>query len=65
MFGDVGHGILLTLIALYYIRNEASFEGRKIGETEANFYYGRYIMLLMALFSIYTGLLYAKRRSEL
>lgn len=58
MFGDLGHGIILLLISLYYVRNEAWFENRKIGEMESNLYYGRYIMVLMALFSIYTGLLY-------
>lgn len=61
MFGDIGHGIIMLLFALYYVRNEASFANRKIGEMEGNFYYGRYIMLLMAIFSIYTGLLYVTR----
>lgn len=63
MFGDIGHGILLLLVALYYVRNEASYENRKINEMEAYLYSGRYAILLMAIFSIYTGFLCALKLS--
>src|SRR5690348_12381692 len=60
MFGDVGHGIILLLFSLYYILREGHYAQnyRKIDESEKNFYSGRYIIALMAVFSIYCGLLY-------
>jgi len=58
MFGDVGHGILLLIFALLLIRKERDWEGKKINEMIEMFYLGRYIIFLMALFSIWQGLLY-------
>ena len=61
MFGDVGHGLLVLLFALYFIRNERKF-GRmreeEIGEILGYPWHGRYVLLLMALASIYCGVLY-------
>lgn len=58
MFGDVGHGILLLLFALFLIYKERDWEGTKINEMIEMFYAGRYLIFLMALFSIFQGFLY-------
>ncbi|XP_065174747.1 V-type proton ATPase 116 kDa subunit a 1-like [Sycon ciliatum] len=59
MFGDCGHGLLMFLFALALVVKEkqlASYKGG--GEIFGTFYSGRYIILFMGLFSMYTGLLY-------
>lgn len=60
MFGDIGHGILMALFAFYMVRNEKRFQamGNKMGEMMRTCYDGRYIILLMGVFSIYTGFIY-------
>lgn len=59
MFGDLGHGFIVLLVALYFILNEVSFNAmRKKDEIFEMAYNGRYIILLMGLFSMYTGLMY-------
>ncbi|CAQ48388.2 V-type proton ATPase 116 kDa subunit a 4 [Caenorhabditis elegans] len=59
MFGDAAHGAILLLAALFFIRNERKIESKKIRDEIFNtFYGGRYIMMLMGIFSIYTGFLY-------
>ncbi|KAJ2958854.1 hypothetical protein NQZ79_g5578 [Umbelopsis isabellina] len=58
MFGDTGHGILMLLVALYLVLNEKKFAKQDLGEIFSMFFYGRYIILLMAIFSVYTGALY-------
>lgn len=59
MFGDLGHGFIVFLAALYFIKNERHFDSmRKMDEILAMAYSGRYIMLLMGAFSMYTGLMY-------
>lgn len=60
MFGDIGHGILMALFAFYLVRNEKRYDamGKKMGEMMRTCYDGRYIILLMGLFSIYTGVIY-------
>lgn len=60
MFGDIGHGILMTLFAAYLVRNEKRYDalGKRMGEMLKTCYDGRYVILLMGIFSIYTGVIY-------
>ncbi|KAK6458346.1 vacuolar ATPase V0 domain subunit A [Scheffersomyces xylosifermentans] len=59
MFGDIGHGFIVLLISLYLIRNEVYFGAmRNKDEIFEMAFNGRYIVLLMGIFSIYTGFLY-------
>lgn len=58
MFGDVGHGLLLTLFALGLVLNEDKLSKMDLGEIGGYPFGGRYCLLLMGVFSIYTGLLY-------
>ena len=62
MYGDIGHGVLLTLFALVLIRNEAKLEkSRKagtLGEIPSMAFGGRYVLLMMGAFAIYCGMIY-------
>lgn len=60
MFGDIGHGILMALFALFVVKNEHRYKamGNRMGEMFRTCYDGRYIILLMGIFSIYTGVIY-------
>ncbi|RDB24228.1 V-type proton ATPase subunit a [Hypsizygus marmoreus] len=58
MFGDIGHGFLLFSAALYMVLAERKLGRMDLGEIIGQFFYGRYIILLMGLFSMYTGLMY-------
>lgn len=58
MFGDFGHGILMLLVAMYLIMNEKKMGASKLNEIVQMGFDGRYAILFMSIFSIYTGLLY-------
>ncbi|RDX61434.1 V-type proton ATPase subunit a1, partial [Mucuna pruriens] len=58
MFGDWGHGICLLLGALVLIARENKLSTQKLGSFMEMLFGGRYVLLLMALFSIYCGLIY-------
>ncbi|KAL3443049.1 V-type ATPase, V0 complex, 116kDa subunit family [Aspergillus insuetus] len=58
MFGDFGHGGLMTLAAVAMIFWERQLSKAKLNELFYMAFYGRYIMLMMGLFSMYTGLMY-------
>ncbi|PKI52015.1 hypothetical protein CRG98_027667 [Punica granatum] len=58
MFGDWGHGICLLLGALVLIARESKLSKKKLGSFMEMLFGGRYVLLLMAIFSIYCGLIY-------
>eukprot|EP00117_Sycon_ciliatum_P034312 scpid31509/ scgid26213/ V-type proton ATPase 116 kDa subunit a isoform 1; Clathrin-coated vesicle/synaptic vesicle proton pump 116 kDa subunit; Vacuolar adenosine triphosphatase subunit Ac116; Vacuolar proton pump subunit 1; Vacuolar proton translocating ATPase 116 kDa subunit a isoform 1 len=58
MFGDCGHGFLMFLFALTLVLKEKQLGSGKSGEIFGTFFGGRYIILLMGAFSMYTGLVY-------
>ncbi|KAF2567601.1 hypothetical protein F2Q68_00024990 [Brassica cretica] len=58
MFGDWGHGLCLLLGALYLLTRERKLSSQKLGSFMEMLFGGRYVILLMALFSIYCGLIY-------
>lgn len=59
MFGDLGHGILMFLCGLYLVVRERNLEARQIKDEIFNMFFGgRYIILLMGLFSMHAGLVY-------
>lgn len=59
MFGDFGHGIILTLFGSYMCYFEKSLARKKTNNEIWNiFFAGRYIILLMGFFSMYTGFIY-------
>uniref|UniRef100_A0A3P9MDB5 V-type proton ATPase subunit a n=2 Tax=Oryzias latipes TaxID=8090 RepID=A0A3P9MDB5_ORYLA len=59
MFGDLGHGAIMALFAGWMVFYE---NNRKLKNTRNEiwntFFEGRYIILMMGIFSIYTGLIY-------
>ncbi|TCD63275.1 H(+)-transporting V0 sector ATPase subunit a [Steccherinum ochraceum] len=58
MFGDIGHGCIIFVAAVYMILRERQWAKQDLGEITSMFFFGRYIILLMGAFSIYTGLIY-------
>eukprot|EP00271_Cylindrocystis_brebissonii_P001270 TRINITY_DN1157_c2_g1_i1.p1 TRINITY_DN1157_c2_g1~~TRINITY_DN1157_c2_g1_i1.p1 ORF type:complete len:820 (-),score=206.26 TRINITY_DN1157_c2_g1_i1:844-3303(-) len=58
MFGDWGHGILMMGAGAYLVYNEKKMLGQKLGDIMEMAFGGRYVIILMSIFSIYMGLIY-------
>lgn len=58
MFGDIGHGFIMMLAALACILVEKKFPKGLGNELLDQFFFGRYIVVLMGIFAIYTGFMY-------
>lgn len=62
MFGDIGHGAIMAAGAAWLIYKERGTMGSSTmgrgNEVVEMAFGGRYVLLLMGLFSIYTGLIY-------
>ncbi|KAH9816357.1 V-type proton ATPase subunit a [Teratosphaeria destructans] len=64
MFGDFGHGAIMALAAVAMIYYEKPLSRGKQDELFGMAFYGRYIMLMMGIFSMYTGLIYCDAFSK-
>lgn len=59
MFGDAGHGCIMLAFGLWMCIKEKMLEARKIdSEIWKIFFAGRYLIVIMSIFSIFTGLVY-------
>merc|ERR1712241_1652008 len=59
MFGDAGHGCIMLAFGLWMCIKEKQLESRKIdSEIWKIFFAGRYLISIMAIFSIFTGFIY-------
>jgi V-type H+-transporting ATPase subunit a len=58
MFGDFGHGLIITILGTWTVWNQKTLAKKDWGENWTIFFGGRYIILLMGIFSMFTGLIY-------
>jgi V-type H+-transporting ATPase subunit a len=59
MFGDLGHGLLMALFAGWMVLREKSLAAKKSDNEFWNILFGgRYVILFMGLYSMYTGFVY-------
>jgi vacuolar-type H+-ATPase subunit I/STV1 len=58
MFGDIGHGFMMTMAAALLCTFEAKLAHLANDEMFATVYHGRYCILLMGCFAIYAGFIY-------
>lgn len=60
MFGDIGHGLMMLMFALWMVLSEKKLGSQNLGDQSilGMMFGGRYIILLMSVFTIYVGCLY-------
>ncbi len=62
MYGDIGHGTLLTLFSLYLIWKEDEFlrkaARKELGEMFGMAFGGRYLLVAMGVCAVYCGIMY-------
>jgi V-type H+-transporting ATPase subunit a len=62
MYGDIGHGTLLTLASLYMIWKEADIQRqiarKQFGEIQSMAFAGRYLLVGMGICAVYCGIMY-------
>lgn len=58
MFGDSGHGVLMSIFGLVLILMENKLSQKKLNDIIDILFTGRYIIFMMGIFSIFTGIIY-------
>ena len=58
MYGDVGHGLLILMFAVLLVVKEKEMAKMKMNEILLMMYDGRYVLLMMSIGTLYTGMLY-------
>ncbi|GFR51127.1 hypothetical protein Agub_g13480 [Astrephomene gubernaculifera] len=58
MFGDFGHAILMIAFAAFLVIKEKKLAKQDLGDMLSLLFGGRYVILLMGIFSLYMGLIY-------
>eukprot|EP00756_Hemistasia_phaeocysticola_P030195 Hpha_TRINITY_DN16277_c1_g1::TRINITY_DN16277_c1_g1_i1::g.12131::m.12131/K02154/ATPeV0A, ATP6N; V-type H+-transporting ATPase subunit a len=58
MYGDVGHGLLITVAASLCVIFERDIQRMQLNEIADMIFGARYLLLMMGLFAVYLGLLY-------
>lgn len=62
MYGDIGHGTILTIFGALMIFFESSIEKKKkagqLGEIPSMAFGGRYVLFMMGMFGLYAGTVY-------
>ncbi|KAL0852234.1 hypothetical protein ABMA28_000452 [Loxostege sticticalis] len=59
MFSDIGHGIILVVFATWMILKEKQYLAEKSDDEIWNIFFGgRYVILLLGVFSIYAGFMF-------
>lgn len=58
MFGDFGHAIFITLVAIYFIINSDKMKKNGMNDIISMIFSGRNMLILMGIFGMYMGFLY-------